>query len=82
MSATNISEAASRRVQSPSVPRKPHKVKASDEVIRVTLLLPADDVRAIDEEAERRSGEDAYGRSLTRSDVIRSMINESLRPKK
>jgi hypothetical protein len=82
MSAANTSEAVSRRVKSIPVPRKPQKVKAGDDFVRVTLLLPADDVRAIDDEAERRSGEDQYGRTITRSDVIRSMINESLRPKK
>jgi hypothetical protein len=57
-------------------------VKVSDEFVRVTLLLPADDVRAIDAEAERRSTDDQYGRTITRSDVIRSMINENLRSKK
>ena len=82
MSATNTSEASSRRISSVPVPRKPQKVKDSDDFVRVTLLLPADDVRAIDHEGKRLSDEDQYGRTITRSDVIRSMINESLRPKK
>jgi hypothetical protein len=82
MSATDISEVSTRRLKSGPVPRKPQKVKASDEFVRVTLLLPADDVRAIDAEAEKRSSGDQYGRTITRSDVIRSMINENLRPTK
>jgi len=60
------------------MPRKPKKVTANDTVMHVTLLLSATDVRAIDGEAKRRSGEDAYGRTLTRSDVIRMAVHKFL----
>jgi hypothetical protein len=38
-------------------------------------MLPADDLRAIDEAAARRSAEDTYGRTLTRSDVVRLAVH-------
>lgn len=60
------------------MPRGPKRVKASDDTVRVTLLLPANDVRAIDEAAIQRSENDAYGRKLTRSDVVRMAVHAFL----
>jgi hypothetical protein len=59
------------------MPRKPRKIKATaTEDVRISMFLPADDVRALDAEAVRRTDEDAYGRTLTRSDVVRMAVHQ------
>jgi hypothetical protein len=85
MSTQNISPVAPHAVKSRNVARKPLKVKADQDVVRVTLLLPAEDVREIDAEAKRRTlaERESGSRSgriaeITRSDVIRSYIREAL----
>ena len=78
MSASNTSERATHTLKSGAMARKPGKIKNDQEVVRVTLLLPADDVREIDAEAERMSESDPYRRTLTRSDVIRALVRVGL----
>lgn len=63
------------------MPRKPNKVHADADLVRVTVLLPADDVKAIDAEAKRVTSADPYGRAITRTDVIRRLLSEALRSK-
>jgi hypothetical protein len=63
------------------MPRKPNKIKTGEGDVRVTLMLPADDLRAIDAEAKRRSKEDVYGRDVTRSHVVRLAVHKFLENK-
>jgi hypothetical protein len=69
-------------LKSAEMARKPSKIKSDQDLVRVTLLLPADDVREIDAEANRMSATDPYRRVLTRSDVIRSLVREGLESRK
>lgn len=69
-------------LKSGAMARKPGKIKSDQDLVRVTLLLPADDVRVIDAEAQKMSAGDPYRRVLTRSDVIRSLVREGLEARK
>jgi len=60
------------------MPRKTRKITVSDDTIHVTVMMPVADVTAIDAEARRLSKEDEFGRSLTRSDVVRLAVHKFL----
>jgi hypothetical protein len=64
------------------MPRKPTKIDADAELVRVTVMLPAEDVQAIDNEAKQLSGKDPYGRTITRTDVIRRLVRAGLESSK
>lgn len=66
------------RVGSRQMPRKPTKPSKDEGLVKVTLMLPNEDVASIDEEANRLTRDDPYGRTVTRTDVIRSYIKGGL----
>jgi hypothetical protein len=64
------------------VPRKPSKVKDTAELVRVTVMVDGEDVREIDEYAEKATKTDQYGRAITRSDIVRALVKEALRARR
>ncbi len=66
------SEIGSRRL-----PRKPNKAKGKAP-IRVNYYLPGELVARIDRYAAKLAAEDALGRSVTRTDAIRLLIQDAL----
>jgi hypothetical protein len=79
---SNTSKVVTDTLRSHPMARRPGKIKSDQDLVRVTLLLPADDVREVDAEAQRMSASDPYRRTLTRSDVIRSIVHEGLQARR
>lgn len=74
MSTAQVATDTKRVVKSGDMPRKPTAPRKGDKLTKVTLMLPTDYVEAIDQEAERMSEGDEWGRRATRTDVFRVLI--------
>jgi hypothetical protein len=59
-----------------AVPRPPNKPKPGQPV-RVSIHITYEDAVWVDKQAERLSAGEKFGRRLTRSDVIRSLIRDA-----
>ena len=75
MRATKTRESEAKAVPLPSaMPRAPRKIKATDEVVKFSLLLDADMARELDVIAEEMRTSDPFQRPVNRTDVMRAMI--------
>ncbi len=62
------------------MPRKPKRVKAgATGTVHLSFIVEADLVRVVDEESERMKAEDDYGRTVSRTDTVRSLIKDGLK---
>lgn len=61
------------------MPRKPRKVKPGSGVVRVNVLVDSELLARVDDEAARMTEEDPYKRATSRSDALRSLIDDGLK---
>jgi hypothetical protein len=62
------------------VARKPTKIKpGATGTVHLSFIVEAALVRDLDEEAERMQKEDPYGRAVSRTDAVRSLIRDGLK---
>ena len=81
MSTANVSGRAKGAVAStPQMPRRLTKIKAgATGPVHLSFIVDAGLVRDVDDEADRMKSEDPYGRVVSRTDAVRSLIIDGLK---
>lgn len=80
MGTRNVLSAKGTRISSESVARKPTKIKqGATGTVHLSFVVEASLVHDIDEESKAMQTEDEYGRAVTRTDTVRSLIKDGLK---